>query len=111
MSNDIKVKDIVRVCSGELIFGNEEIALEYLNRSHAWRNVFDPSVGWFRPRRADGSWEPWDDGSRTKEGYGCIESNPCQQGWFVPHDIPGMVEAMGGREKVIDDLDSFFVSV
>lgn len=28
--------------------------------------------------------------------------------WFVPHDIDGMVELMGGREKVLADLDNFF---
>ncbi len=88
--------------------GNESIAEEYYARSHAWENVFDPSVGWFRPRQADGSWGSWPENARTTEGLGCIESNPYQQGWFVPHDIPGMVARMGGREKVIADLTSFF---
>mgnify|MGYP002711209232 CR=1 FL=1 len=45
---------------------------------------------------------------RLKEWYGCIEANPYQQGWFVPHDIPGMVNLMGGKEKVIADLTDFF---
>ena len=40
--------------------------------------------------------------------YGCTESNSYQQGWFVPHDIPGMVELMGGREKSLSDLTDFF---
>ena len=88
--------------------GNESVAEEYYSRSHAWENVFDPSVGWFRPRQADGSWGPWPENARTTEGLGCIESNPYQQGWFVPHDIPGMVARMGGREKVLADLTSFF---
>ena len=42
--------------------------------------------------------------SRLKEWYGCIEANSYQQGWFVPHDVPGMVNLMGGKEKVIADL-------
>lgn len=88
--------------------GNESVAKEYYVRSHAWENVFDPSVGWFRPRQADGSWGSWPENARTTEGLGCIESNPYQQGWFVPHDIPGMVARMGGREKVLADLTSFF---
>ena len=45
---------------------------------------------------------------RLKEWYGCFEANPYQQGWFVPHDVPGMVELMGGREKVLADLKQFF---
>ena len=88
--------------------GNQDVAKEYFSRSQAYRNVFDPEVGWFRPRKADGSWGPWPEGARTMEGLGCVESNPYQQGWFVPHDIEGMVELMGGREKVIEDLENFF---
>jgi putative alpha-1,2-mannosidase len=44
----------------------------------------------------------------TKSWYGCIESNLYQQGWFVPQDVPGMVKMMGGREKVIADLQNLF---
>ena len=88
--------------------GNQDVAKEYYLRSQAYRNVFDPEVGWFRPRKADGSWGSWPEGARTMEGLGCVESNPYQQGWFVPHDIEGMVELMGGREKVIEDLENFF---
>ena len=36
---------------------------------------------------------------RTTEWYGSVESNPYQQGWFVPHDVEGMVDLMG-REAV-----------
>ncbi|RYZ95121.1 MAG: glycoside hydrolase family 92 protein, partial [Sphingobacteriaceae bacterium] len=45
---------------------------------------------------------------RLKHFYGTVESNPYQQGWFVPHDIPGMVAMMGGREKTLADLNQFF---
>ena len=97
-------------CIGKLAeeVGNQEVAKEYYSRSQAYRNVFDPEVGWFRPRKADGSWGPWPEGARTMEGLGCIESNPYQQGWFVPHDIEGMIELMGGKDKVLADLEDFF---
>ena len=88
--------------------GDQEITVEYDMRSKAYRNIFDPGAGWFRPRSADGTWKEWPDEGRLKDDYGCVESNPYQQGWFVPHDIEGMVELMGGREKVLADLDSFF---
>ena len=92
--------------AGEL--GRTDLAERFAMQSQAYRNIFDKEKGWFRPRRADGSWEAWPDSARTKEWYGCIECNPYQQGWFVPHDIDGMVELMGGREKVLSDLDDFF---
>ncbi len=88
--------------------GKEEDAKAFVQKGQAYRNIFDAEKGWFRPRLADGSWEPWPAEGRIKEWYGCIESNPYQQGWFVPHDVPGMVELMGGTEKVIDDLTNLF---
>ncbi|MEG2061179.1 MAG: GH92 family glycosyl hydrolase [Alistipes sp.] len=86
---------------------NSDAAL-FVEKSAAWRNIFDPQKGWFRPRLADGSWKAWSQDARTLEWYGCIESNPYQQGWFVPHDIEGMTAAMGGRDAVVADLIHFF---
>jgi len=74
----------------------------------AYRKVFDPEKGWFRPLKDDGQWQSWPAEGRLTEGYGTVESNPYQQGWFVPQDIPGMVQLMGGREKVLADLTDFF---
>ena len=88
--------------------GKREDAALYAAKGQAYRNIFDREKGWFRPRRADGGWEPWPGNARTTEWYGCIESNPYQQGWFVPHDVEGMVSLMGGREAVLRDLTEFF---
>lgn len=88
--------------------GDKATAEEYYTRSQAYKNVFDPEVGWFRPRNADGTWWEWPEKGRLKDDFGCVESNPYQQGWFVPHDVDGMVELMGGREKVLADLENFF---
>jgi predicted alpha-1,2-mannosidase len=86
--------------------GHKEDATKYLNRSRSYRNIFDPSVGWFRPRN-DKGWLPWPQEGRLKQGYGCVESNPYQQGWFVPHDINGLAELLGGKEKTLTDLNNF----
>ena len=88
--------------------GKTEDAKAFAQKSRAYRNIFDREKGWFRPRRADGSWAPWPENARTTEWYGCIESTPYPQGWFVPHDVEGMVELMGGREAVLADLNEFF---
>lgn len=73
-----------------------------------YRHIWNPEKKWFRPKNADGSWQEWPKEGRLREGYGCTESNLYQQGWFVPHDVDGMVELMGGREKVLADLEQFF---
>lgn len=80
----------------------------FYQKGQAYKNIFDKEKGWFRPKKEDGSWEKWPENARIKEWYGCIESNAYQQGWFVPHDVPGMVELMGGRDNVIADLTNFF---
>ncbi|GAB3931940.1 GH92 family glycosyl hydrolase [Mucilaginibacter myungsuensis] len=82
---------------------------KYTERAQSYKNIFDPTVGWFRPRDKDGKWLAWDGPqTRLKQGYGTIESSPYQQGWFVPHDVDGMALLMGGRAKTIADLEDMF---
>jgi predicted alpha-1,2-mannosidase len=97
-------------CIGQLAdaLDKKEDAAEFHEKGQAYRNIFDKEKGWFRPRNADGSWVVWHENARIAAGYGCIESNPYQQGWFVPHDVEGMVELMGGREAALADLTNFF---
>lgn len=83
-------------------------AKAYQEKGQAYRNIFDSGKGWFRPRNADGSWMEWPKEGRLKEWYGCMECNPLQQGWFVPHDVEGMTQLMGGRQKVLADLEWMF---
>ncbi|OJV45256.1 MAG: alpha-1,2-mannosidase [Bacteroidales bacterium 36-12] len=80
----------------------------FREKSQAFRNIFDSQTKWFRPRMENGRWQPLPKEGRLKEWYGTIECNPYQQGWFVPHDVSGMVDLMGGKEHVIIDLISFF---
>ena len=88
--------------------GKKQAELKYRKWAQSYRNIFDTSVGWFRPKMKDGSWEPWPKEGRLADDYGTVESNPYQQGWFVPHDVKGMVQLMGGNDKVIADLTNLF---
>lgn len=88
--------------------GKPEDAKHYAKLSHSYKNIYDKEKHSFRPREADGTFESWPEEGKLKEWYGCIECNELQQGWFVPHDIEGMVELMGGTEQVIADLDTMF---
>ncbi|UCS93368.1 GH92 family glycosyl hydrolase [Echinicola marina] len=88
--------------------GEKSIAKTFFDRSKSYQNIFDDSVAWFRPRREDGSFDAWPEEGRLVEWYGSIESNAYQQGWFVPHDIKGMIKLMGGKEAVREDLTDFF---
>ncbi len=97
-------------CLSELAryLGKEADRQKYLDRSAAYKRIFDPEKNCFRPRQEDGTFAPWPDKGRLTEWYGSIECNPYQQGWFVPHDVRGLAELMGGREKAVADLDSLF---
>ena len=78
---------------------------EYYKRSQAYKNIYDPQVQWFHARKADGSWTGWQ--GKTVHGQGCVESNPYQQGWFVPHDIKGLIDLFG-KEYFEQELIAFF---
>lgn len=89
--------------------GKTDDAEKYTRKSLYYKNIFDSEDKmWFRPKRESGAWEEWPANGRLTEWHGSIESNPYQQGWFVPHDIDGMVALMGGEEKVLNDLEDFF---
>ena len=78
----------------------------YLKRSENWRNVFDPSARLMRGRNADGSFqEPF---SPYKWGDAFTEGNAWHYTWSVFHDVPGLMEAMGGEESFTEMLDSVF---
>lgn len=88
--------------------GRSRDARFYANRAMDYKNIFDKEKHWFRPKNKDGSWQKWPQNGRLTQNYGTIESNPYQQGWFVPQDIEGMVAMMGGAEKVKNDLNDMF---
>ena len=88
--------------------GKKADAKLYRQKGLAYRNLFDAEKHWFRPRNADGSWMEWPEDGRLREWYGAVESNALQQGWFVPHDVEGMVRLMGGRKSVVADLEWMF---
>lgn len=90
-------------------YGTPEEVRRFEERAKWYANCWDGSVGWFRSRNADGSWlEPWK--GRERHGQGCVESNPWQQGWFVPHDPDGLAALMGGRGACLAELERFFAA-
>lgn len=97
-------------CIAELasMLNKKSDVLLFTTKSKAYLKVFDQSKAWFRPRKTDGGWEDWPEAGRLQHDYGTAESNPYQQGWFVPQDIEGLTTLLGGKANTIDDLRHFF---
>ncbi len=77
----------------------------FLSRSCNYRNLWEARSKSFRPRRSDGSFVQTSDWAF---GRAYTEGNVRQWRWHVPHDAPGLVELMGGREAFARELERFF---
>ncbi len=82
-----------------------EIAI-YKKRSQNYRNLFDPSSGLMRGKNKDGSFQtPF---NPFKWGDAFTEGNSWHYTWGVFHDIQGLINLMGGKQKFVSKLDSVF---
>lgn len=85
----------------------QSLADQYYKRAMSYRNVFDTTIGFARARYSDGSWkEPFSTLSTHGEGF--IEGNAWNYSFYVPHDVNGLVEMMGGDDAFIAKLDTLF---
>jgi predicted alpha-1,2-mannosidase len=86
--------------------GKSEDTRIFTERALNFKKVYDPNVQSMRAKDANGEWIPWK--GKTAFGQGCTESNPGQQTWFVPHDVPALIELLGGPEEFTRQLEELF---
>lgn len=94
--------------------GRPDEAAALLKRSANWRNVWNPEAtsdgysGFIMPRHADGRFQAidpktgWD--GKKYENVGFYEGTAWVYSYTMLHDIPGMVAAMGGRDRFVERL-------
>ena len=80
---------------------------EFIKRSENYRNVFDPSCGFMRPRMSDGTFKKDFDVLNTDEA-GFIEGNAWNYSLYVPHAPAELIKMMGGKKRFTRHLDSLF---
>ncbi|MEU9893886.1 GH92 family glycosyl hydrolase [Streptomyces phaeochromogenes] len=89
--------------------GEKKTAETFTRRSQWWQNNFniaaDPTGGYIANRKADGSWVT---GFTPATGNGFVEGTAAQYTWMVQHNPAGLFAAMGGQDKAVERLDSFF---
>ncbi|WP_439181841.1 GH92 family glycosyl hydrolase [Carboxylicivirga taeanensis] len=87
--------------------GKESLAQEYMARSENWRNLFDAHTGYVRPKTKAGdfldNFDPLD-----THGAGFIEGNSWNYSLYVPQNVGGLINQMGGKELFAQHLDSLF---
>lgn len=91
--------------------GKNEDAEIFEKRAQAYRNLFDAAHGLMRGKDSKGNWrEPFDphhyDEDWLKRDF--TEGTSWQYSWYVPHDVPGLIELMGGPKKFAGKLDALF---
>jgi predicted alpha-1,2-mannosidase len=88
--------------------GRTGVAEQFEARARNWRNVFDSRTGFARPRLADGTYpEPFDP-ARAGAASGFTEGNAWQYSWYQPQDEAGLIQMLGGDEKLAAKLDAMF---
>ena len=86
--------------------GRKDVADEFDKRSQNYRNVYNPQTGFMQPRDDQGNFvEPFSPDDYTPH---ICESNGWQYFWSVQHDVDGLMELAGGKERFAQKLDSMF---
>ncbi len=82
----------------------------FLKRSQSFRHLFDSVSGFMRGKLSNGQWrvpfDPKRSDHRVNTDY--TEGNAWQHTWYVPQDVPALIDIMGGRDRFIAKLDSLF---
>ena len=91
--------------------GKEEDYSYFNERSHSYRNYFDPETLFIRGRNSDGTFvEPFNPYSSNHRADVYCEGNAWQYTWLVPQDFDGLVTLYGSKEKLAERLDSLFAA-
>ncbi len=96
-------------CIAEMagLLGHEDDYRRFIQRAQFYRNVFDPEAGFARPRKNGGWLRPFDP---REVDFNFTEANSWQYSFFVPQDVSGLIELLGGKEKFARKLDELFAT-
>ncbi len=99
--------------------GHEEDYREFMRWAGFYKNVWDSSAvcwrgeeddiyGFFRARDEQGKWLEFPHDPRVIDEKHVYEGSMWMWRWWVPHDVQGLIDLIGGREKFLHDLNYFF---
>ncbi len=88
--------------------GRTDLASSFTKRAGNWRNNFNAKDGFVEPRLSSGSYRTPFDPARAGGGSGFTEGNAWQYSWYQPQDEQGLIDLLGGPDKLIAKLDNMF---
>ena len=83
--------------------GKTDIANEFYARAQNYKNIYNPENQFFQGRRNGGWMKPFDP---AQVNFTLTEANSYQYGFFVPQDVNGHIDLMGGSEAYAAKLDA-----
>ena len=86
--------------------GKQDIADEFYKRSQNYKNVYNPATSFMQPRDDKGVFIK--DFKADDYTPHICESNGWQYFWSVQHDINGLIDLVGGKNRFAEKLDSMF---
>ena len=85
----------------------------FKKRSEFYKNLFDPQTKLMRGKDSNGKWRtPFNPlllSHASTSGGDYTEGNAWQYTWHVQHDVPGLIDLMGGKEIFAGRIDSLFL--
>ncbi len=100
-------------CLGQLAgeLGKKDDAVYFGKASFNYRNLFNKETKFFHPKDKYGKFiEPFDyrfsGGIGARDSYG--ENNGWTYRWDVQHNIPDLIDLMGGKSEFANNLDALF---
>lgn len=89
------------------VLGHPEDHAAFMKRAAYYRNLYDTTTGFLRPRKAGGSWfAPFNPGKFKGTGY--IEGSAWNYLFCVPYDLRGLAAMMGGQAVFVRKLQHTF---
>lgn len=85
----------------------------FMKRASNYKNIYHPGSMLVRGRNSKGEWRtPFDPFALTSEAGGgdFTEGNAWQWTWHVQHDVDGLIDLFGTKDKFVQKLDTFFAT-
>jgi len=97
-------------CAGAMakLLGKQDDAAMFMKLAQNYRNLYDASTGFMRPKTKEGQWRTPFRPDQEYDDY--VETDAWQASFSVPHDVEGLIDLHGGDAPFLDKLNGLFTA-